>query len=224
MSKSSNSGLSVRGLIFDLDGTLADSMDYYYRLACDVAERAGVPPVRRERLWELMGRGDPDLLRKLLPEDFPEAEATLQRIVRECLPVWTRASEEIAPLPGCVELLHRLHARDRRLGLATSSGRAAAYLDRWGVRHLFRAVVGREEVTRRKPHPEPVLRCLSELGVAPEDAAYVGDSPIDIQAGRAAGVRTVAVLTGTSSRRVLATLDPDHILESAIDLLDLLGD
>jgi HAD superfamily hydrolase (TIGR01509 family) len=224
MSKSSKCVLSVQGLIFDLDGTLADSMEYYYRLACDVTDLAGAPPVTRERLCELMGLGDPDLLRKLLPEDFPEAEATLERIVRERLPAWARASEEIRPLPGCIELLHRLHALDRRLGLATSSGRAAAYLDRWGVRHLFRAVVGREEVTRRKPHPESVLRCLSELGVEPRDAAYVGDSPIDIQAGRAAGVRTVGVLTGTSSRRALAALDPDHILESAIELLDLLGD
>jgi phosphoglycolate phosphatase-like HAD superfamily hydrolase len=82
--------------------------------------------------------------------------------------------------------------------------------------------VGREDVSQRKPHPEPVLLCASRLGLEPAEAVYVGDSPIDIEAGRAAGMRTIGVLTGTSTRERLAPLDPDHILESAIELLDLL--
>jgi HAD superfamily hydrolase (TIGR01509 family) len=125
---------------------------------------------------------------------------------------------------GCVDLLHALHARGTRLGIATSSGRALPYLDHWGVRAVFDAIVGREDVRHRKPHPEVVLRCVEKLGLEPADAAYVGDSPIDIEAGRAAGVHTIGVLTGTSSREVLAAVGPDHLLESAVELLDLLPD
>lgn len=214
--------LRARGVIFDMDGTLADSMEHYYRMACEVAELAGAPPVPRAHVWGLMGRGDPDLLRKLLPDDHPDLEATVSRIVRERLGAWMAAAADLEPLPGCVELLRRLHARGHRLGIATSSGRRLPYLDRWGVRHVFDAIVGREDVAQRKPHPEGVLRCLARLGLDPGDTAYVGDSPIDVEAGRAAGVHTVAVLTGTSGREVLEAVAPDHILESAVGLLELL--
>jgi HAD superfamily hydrolase (TIGR01509 family) len=206
-------------VIFDVDGTLADSLEYYYGMACDFVELAGAPPVSRERVFELMGRGERDLLRKLFPKGFPDLDATLARVVRERLGFWLRRmSEETEPLDGCVDLLHRLHGGGWRLGIATSSGRALPYLDRWGVRHLFDAIVGREDVSKRKPDPESIARCVNELGVAPADAVYVGDSPVDIEAGRAAGVHTIGVLTGTSSREVLAAVSPDYILESATGL------
>jgi phosphoglycolate phosphatase-like HAD superfamily hydrolase len=125
-----------------MDGTLADSVEHYYGIACDIVERAGAPAVSREWVFELMGTGDPELLRKLLPPGFPDAEATLARIVSERFPVWTRAGREIEPLPGCVDLLRRLYATGRRLGIATSSGRALPYLDQWGVRELFHSIDG----------------------------------------------------------------------------------
>jgi HAD superfamily hydrolase (TIGR01509 family) len=217
------SPLRVRGVIFDMDGTLADSLDHYYRLACDIVEAADAPPISRERVCELMGNGDPNLLRKLLPPDFPDAKATLARIVSQRFPSWQREGERIEPLPGCVDLLQSLHARGHELGVATSSSRKLPYLDAWGVRHLFHSIVGREDVSRGKPDPEVVLTCLGQLNLEPDDAVYVGDSVIDIEAGSAAGLHTVGVLTGNSSREVLATVSPDHVLESATELLDLLA-
>jgi HAD superfamily hydrolase (TIGR01509 family) len=214
--------LRVRGVIFDMDGTLADSVDHYYWMACDIVEAANAPPISRERVCELMGSGAQDLLRKLLPPDFPDLDATLARIVRERFPAWKHAGERIEPLPGCVDLLQQLHARGHRLGIATSSSRALPYLDRWGVRPLIHAIAGREDVSRRKPHPDVVLHCLGQLELEPDDAVYVGDSPIDIEAGRAAGLLTVGVLTGTSSRERLTSVSPDHILENAPGLLELL--
>jgi HAD superfamily hydrolase (TIGR01509 family) len=217
-------GLSVQGVIFDVDGTLADSLEHYYAFACELVERAGAPPVSRERVFGLMGSGDPDLLRKLFPADSPDLQATLARVTREVFGSWMRRmAEETEPHAGCVDLLHSLHASGYRLGIATSSGRALPFLDRWGVRHVFRSIVGREDVRQRKPHPESILRCIAGLDVPASAAVYVGDSPIDIEAGRAAGARTVGVLTGTSSREVLAAVEPDYILGSAADLLEVLG-
>lgn len=209
-------------IIFDMDGTLADSIEQYCRMARDVTDLTGAPPVPRERVLALMGSGQPDLLRRLLPDDFPDAEAALERAVRLRLRGWMRSLDDVDPLPGCIELLRHLHRKGYRLGIATSSGRALPYLDRWGVRELFSAIVGREDVRNRKPHPEPVLLCLAGLGAETGRALYVGDSPIDIAAGRAAGVRTVGVLTGTSPRHVLETEGPDHILASAVELRGLL--
>ena len=89
--------------------------------------------------------------------------------------------------------------------------------------HLFNGIVGREDVTHRKPHPEPVLKCLEHLRLAPHQAVYIGDSPIDIQAGKAAGVVTVGVLTGTSTDAVMRQEQADYILPSIAELPRLLA-
>jgi HAD superfamily hydrolase (TIGR01509 family) len=214
---------ALRGVIFDFDGTLADSLGLFYDLACEVLERAGAPPVPRAAVYALMGAADPDLVRKLFPPDFPDLDAVLGRVWAECGPAWTRRyQEETQPLPGALPLLHALRARGLALGIATSSGRELRSLDRWGVRGLFGSIVGRESVRRRKPHPEPVLRCAEELALPPAELAYVGDSPVDVRAGRAAGTYTVGVLGGTSPRELLHAEGPDAILESIAELERLL--
>src|SRR5437667_13125 len=162
-------------------------------------------------------------LEKLFPPGYHDPTATLKRIVDSRMNEWMRRyHHDTAAIPGSIELLHDLHARGLRLGIATSSGRALPFLDRWGVRRLFSGIVGREDVETRKPHPEPVLKCLGHLGLDPHEVAYIGDSPIDIRAGKAAGSYTVGVLTGTSPRDVLHVEGPDHILESVAGLCKIL--
>ena len=215
--------LAVRGIIFDVDGTLADSVGFFYEIALEVLELAGAPPVSRERVYELMRLGDAAPLEKLFPPGYPDPSATLKRIVDERMDGWLRRyHHETEAIPGSVELLRDLHAQGLRLGIATSSGRALPFLDRWGVRHLFSGIVGREDVESRKPHPEPVLKCLGHLRLDPWEVVYIGDSPIDIRAGKAAGSYTAGVLTGTSPHEVLRCEDPDHILESVVGLLSIL--
>jgi len=215
--------LAVRGIIFDVDGTLADSVGFFYEIALEVLELAGAPPVSRERVYELMRLGDAAPLEKLFPPGYPDPSATLKRIVDERMDDWLRRyHHETEAIPGSVELLRDLHAQGLRLGIATSSGRALPFLDRWGVRHLFSGIVGREDVESRKPHPEPVLKCLGHLRLDPWEVVYIGDSPIDIRAGKAAGSYTAGVLTGTSPHEVLRCEDPDHILESVVGLLSIL--
>ena len=124
---------------------------------------------------------------------------------------------ETEAVPGSIELLHELATKGLRLGIATSSGHALPFLDQWGVRHLFHGIVGREDVESRKPHPEPVLKCLGHLQLDPHEAVYIGDSPI------AAGLYTIGVLTGTSQHEVLSLESPDHILTSVAELRPLLG-
>jgi pyrophosphatase PpaX len=215
--------LAVRGVIFDVDGTLADSVGFFYEIALEVLELAGAPAVAKERVYELMRLGDAAPLEKLFPPDYPNPSAALKRIVDTRMADWMRRyHDETRAIPGSVELLRDLHARGLRLGIATSSGRALPFLDRWEVRHLFSGIIGREDVEIRKPHPEPVLKCLGHLQLDPREVVYIGDSPIDIRAGKAAGAYTVGVLTGTSPQEVLHVEDPDHILESVVGLPGIL--
>ena len=211
--------LYVKGVIFDVDGTLADSVGMFYEVALEVLQLAGVPPAPKERVYELMRVGDDNPLVKLLPPDYPNPADTLKRIVDERMSEWMRRyHQETEAVPGSIELLHELAAKGLRLGIATSSGRALPFLDQWGVRHLFHGIVGREDVESRKPHPEPVLKCLGQLDLDPHEAVYIGDSPIDIRAGKAAGLYTIGVLTGTSPHEVLLLESPDHILDSVAEL------
>jgi HAD superfamily hydrolase (TIGR01509 family) len=215
--------LAVRGVIFDVDGTLADSIGFFYEIALEVLELAGAPPVAKEQVYELMRFGDAAPLEKLFPHDYPNPSAMLKRIVDTRMNDWMqRYHHETRAIPGSIELLRDLHAQGLRLGIATSSGRALPFLDRWEVRHLFSGIVGREDVESRKPHPEPVLKCLGHLQLDPREVVYIGDSPIDIRAGKAAGAYTVGVLTGTSPHEVLHCEDPDHILESVVGLRGIL--
>jgi HAD superfamily hydrolase (TIGR01509 family) len=215
--------LSVTGIIFDVDGTLADSVGLFYEIALEVLDLAGAPPVPKEQVYELMRLGDAAPLEKLFPLDYPNPATTLKRIVDSRMHEWMqRYHHETQPIPGSVELLHDLHARGLRLGIATSSGRALPFLDRWGVRQLFSGIIGREDVESRKPHPEPVIKCLGLLQLDPHEVVYIGDSPIDIRAGKAAGSYTVGVLTGTSHHEALHPEGPDHILESVARLRSIL--
>ena len=217
------SDLGVKGIIFDVDGTLASSVEFFYEIALEVLELADLPPVSRDRVYAFMRAGDESPLEKLFPPDHPDPAGTLKQIVDSRMDEWLRHyHEETQAIPGSLELLHSLHQQGFQLGIATSSGRALPFLDSWGVRHLFSGIVGREDVENRKPNPEPVLKCLQHLALDPSEAIYIGDSPIDIQAGKAAGVRTVGVLTGTSTNTVLQEEQADYILSSVVELPHIL--
>lgn len=212
--------MTVRGIIFDLDGTIADSIELFYGFACEVAADLELPAPERETVLELMRTGR-STLTHLLPASLPPDRVSAALGARA--PQWLRRyHEETDPIPGSLAALRRLHARGCALGIATSSGRDAPFLHRWGVRELFVAVIGREDVEQRKPAPDVILRCLERLEVPGSQVVYVGDSPIDIEAGKAAGVATVGVLSGASPREVLAAQRPDAILDSIVELPDLL--
>lgn len=216
---------SVKGIIFDVDGTLADSVGFFYELAVEMLALAGCPAVPREDVYALMRLGDAAPMEQLFPPDYPDPVGTFKRIAESRMEEWMqRYHNDTQAIPGSIALLHDLHAQGLLLGIATSSGRALPFLDRWGVRHLFSGIVGREDVALRKPHPEPVLKCLGHLCLDSREVMYVGDSPADIRAGKAAGSYTVGVLTGTSSHDVLCLEAPDHILDSVASLGSLLAE
>jgi HAD superfamily hydrolase (TIGR01509 family) len=218
-----NTKLCVKGIIFDVDGTLADSVGFFYEIACEVLELAGLPPVPREQVYELMQVGDTSPLEKLFRPDYPNTAETLRRIFDDHMARWLhRYHHETEAIPGSLDLLHQLYQKGVLLGIATSSGRELPFLDRWRVRHLFHGIVGREDVEIRKPHPEPIQKCLGHLRLVPREVLYIGDSPIDIRAGKAAGTHTAGVLTGTSTYEVMQAQEPDHILPSVAELLQIL--
>ena len=198
-------------LFFDLDGTLADTVPPLldcYRHTLRTARGRALP----DRLWlEQVGRPLRDSLREFT--DDPEEALLLQ----ETYVSHQRAvhDEMVRPLPGAVEVVGELAARGIPLGVVTSKRREMALrtLAVCGLEGAFGIVVTADEVVRGKPDPEPVRRALEAFPEArPAGAVFVGDSPYDVAAGRAAGVRTVAVTTGPFDAARLAREEPDHLV------------
>jgi pyrophosphatase PpaX len=133
--------------------------------------------------------------------------------------------DELEACVGMEDVLVRLHGEGRRLGVVTAKRRATVELAFANVPlgHLFETIVGGDETERHKPDPEPLLLGAERLGADPAATAYVGDSPFDVRAAKAAGMFAVAVTWGRIHDRVrLEAERPDAIVDRAEELLGVL--
>ena len=136
--------------------------------------------------------------------------------------------EQPRGVPGAESLLKKLHASKVKLGLVTSTlGRFIEFklipLKKRGLHGLFQSVITLDDVEKRKPSGDPLLECARRLGENPEKCAYVGDATVDIAAGKAAGMKTIAVLTGVDDYEALKGEGPDLILNSVSQLAERLN-
>jgi HAD superfamily hydrolase (TIGR01509 family) len=126
-------------------------------------------------------------------------------------------------VPGLRETLETLRRRAVSLGIATGSDEASCEpLRREDLMGYFAAAVTGGDVEPRKPDPGALLECAAALGVDPSEAVYVGDTPLDVAAAKAAGMAAVAVLTGAGDSALLSRSGPDRIIASVALLPDLL--
>ena len=205
--------------LFDLDGTLIDSIELIIR-SYQHTIRTHRGQETAPDVW-MKGLGIP---LRVQFQDWSTDPAEIDAMVvtyREYN--LTHHDEMVTAYDGVVDAVKELRRRGRILGLVTSKFRSGAFrgLKKAGLEEAFHVVVGADEVGNPKPHPEPVLLALSRLAARPEDAVFIGDSRHDMECGRAAGVKTAAVLWGPFGRSDLEDLRPDYWLEhpSQLELL-----
>ncbi len=215
-------GRTIRGVVFDFDGTLFDATDAICHSFNAALETLGRPPLPRAGICRMIGRPLVDMYAETVPGASRE---TLDRLVeayrRVFHPVCLSMCRALPGLHACLDAL-----ADRcRLGIATNRGRRGAFqiLDGFGVRDRFAAVVGLEDVERTKPHPEAVETAMARMGTCPEETAMVGDTPEDMAAGRAAGALAVGVTTGHHDARALRDAGADAVLPGLAGLPELLA-
>jgi pyrophosphatase PpaX len=209
----------VKGILFDNDGTLVDTHDI-------------ILASMRHSTREVLGRAIPDvdLMRKVGQplavqmrdfSDDPAEQEELLRVYRE----HNHAIHDgaIRTFPGVVDGVAALRGRGCALGVVTSKMHALAWrgLEITGLSAYMDCCIGADDCERFKPDPEPVTRGLAALDLGPEECLYVGDSPFDIRAGKAAGCVTVAVLWGMFGPESLRAERPDHVCATFDELLGL---
>lgn len=214
---------SYKAYLFDADGTLFDTRELIYRSFCAVSAAYGRPDPEREFIDGLIGLPFPPQIKQVLDLDSDEEfDAAIEFYRRSQIDL---EKDYLRVFPGVVEGLAELSRRGARMAVVTS--RSLLSLPRFLTlldgpdgpgRDLFDTLVTPESTDRHKPEPEPVLRALEVLRVAPEDAVMIGDARFDIEAGARAGVDTVLVSWGGMSPQGWP-YQPDRIINEFSDLL-----
>lgn len=209
--------VKYQGLIFDLDGTLSDSIPMILKSSASVHQKMGLP-------WSA------DMVSKFIGQPLYQKAATfapgreeeyLQNF-REFNLLYM--PKMIKPFPGILSLLAKLQERSVKLGIVTSRHQWGAdwSVELLGLDGYFDCVIGLDATERHKPEPEPALLALEKLGIAAADAIFIGDAPVDIACGKAAGMRTIAVGWGVSPRERLMAAEPDYFAATTNELQRLL--
>ncbi len=192
-------------LLLDIDGTLMDTFDAILEAMNLAIAPTGIPPLRAEELRPLIGIPVQRQMKLLRDTVTPEAAAIADRYYREFHRLVDRG---VRLYPGVRETLEAL--RDRRIATMSTRRRDEArhMLGVAGIDRYFRAIVGGDEVARPKPDPDLPLHAARALRATPAEAVVVGDAPVDIEAGRAAGTWTVAAMYGYGEHGALRKAGP----------------
>ena len=207
-------------VLFDLDGTLIDSGAIIVASMRHAAETVLGRAIPDEQLKAAVG--GPGLVAQMRALDEGRVDELVEayRIHNEPL------HAELEPCAGIEDALRTLAREGRRLGIVTAKRRVTVQLAFEviaGLEDFFEVVVGADDTERHKPHPDPILAALDRLGARADEAAYVGDSPFDVAAAKAAGVTAVAVAWGgIHPPERLAQEEPDALVHTAEELLAVL--
>lgn len=189
-----------RAVLFDLDGTLADSYAAITASVNHVLQHHGRPTLTETQVRGLVGHGLENLMENILPGIDPKAAAQLYR---EHHPSVMESHTKL--LPGVEAGLKALHDSGIKLGVCSNkpSYFTQVLLQLFHIDHFFDVVLGPDKVGAAKPDPTMIFRALDALGVSKDHALYVGDMEVDIETGRNADVETWVMPTGSHDEATL---------------------
>ena len=234
---------NIRGVAFDLDGTLVDSAPGLTAAVDNALYALELPMAGEERVVTWIGNGADVLIQRALTwarqeraalraaqgkpsvdhDDIPQAEQ--QAILRK---LFDRYYGEVAEegsflFPAVADTLGALHAKGLALVTNKPTPFVAPILASLDIAKYFTVVIGGDDVKNKKPHPEPLLLVAEKLGLAPADLLFVGDSRNDIQAAKAAGCSSIGLTYGYNYGEPISLSEPDYIFDQFNELLPAFG-
>jgi phosphoglycolate phosphatase len=208
--------LPIGLLLFDLDGTLVDTVHDIWRSTNVMRRALDLPPLSLRTVRRHIGHGGRRVMEKVLPLPLRHRHDEAVGIF------WAHHRAHLLDrarlYPGVVETLRRFRRTPKAILTNKALGLALPLLRGLGIARHFRAVLGGDSLALAKPSPDPIWRLLEDFGVAAGRALIVGDSEVDIQAGRAAGVHTCAATYGYGTLADLRAARPDFLIHRLPDL------
>ncbi len=206
-------------VLFDLDGTLVDSLRDIAAAANAALAPFGRGPYPLSRVRRSVGGGAKRLLSLLSDDRLSDHD--LDRAVNRFLDYYrAHLTTFTTPFPGIEHVLAALRSCPKIVVSNKPAVLVEGVLEALGLRRSFIAVHGGDSFPRKKPDPLPLVEAIRPFGIAPEACLMVGDSPADVLAGQRAGTHTCAVLYGLSRPEALERLRPDCLIRSPAELLD----
>ena len=194
-----------RLLIFDLDGTLVDSSQDITNAVNHSIQGLDVPQYTAGQIIQLVGEGITTLVGKIVPGDRAEMRDLVLDRFLEYYSV--HLLDNTRPYPGVKETLQDLGRFKKTVVSNKRESLSRKILESLGLLSHFDMVVGSETVKEKNPSPHPILFLLEHIALTPRDAVMIGDSDVDIKAGKAAGTATIAVTYGYRPRSILNGAD-----------------
>ena len=217
--------LPVKAVIFDLDGTLLDTLADLADSANAVLESRGYPSIPTEDYKELIGDGMAKLVERAIPDAAKPSEEELDAALTDFQSEYEqRWNAKTTPYPGIPELLDQLVEREIKLGVLSNKRHeftlkcVEEYLSSWP----WGTILGQREGVKKKPDPAGAFDAAAALDLPPEACLYVGDSGVDMHTGVRSGMTPVGVLWGFRDAAELRGMGADHLIEKPADLLELI--
>lgn len=215
---------SVKAVLFDLDGTLVDTMEAFHNMVNNILRGFGIPERSFSENVKLVGKPSKVIVETILRETGLNIgfEEFSKIMFREW--VYNHMPKQGKLYPDSFRVLSELKNKGYLLGVVsnTSKEELPHYLDGFKIREFFDVAISSGDVENPKPSPEPVLKAIEILNVKPFEAAMVGDRPEDIEAGKLAGTYTIAVFRGMRPSFELEAAKPDFIINELSEMLSIL--
>jgi phosphoglycolate phosphatase len=210
----------IAAIIFDMDGTLLDSLEDIALAMNAVLEKNGWPPFSINRYKQLVGDGAEELVRRALPEELRNLLSVRARLAEFKFEYEARWRQHTIPYPGIDEMLTDLTRRGIKCSILSNKhddlvGKMAATLL---PGREFQHVLGASSRYPRKPDPQGAIQIAREIGSAVQTCAFIGDSEIDMQTARNAGMRAIGVAWGFRSVTDLVAAGAEIVLHSPAEL------
>ncbi len=203
-------------LIFDLDGTLADTRQDIAEAVNHALTRLGHAPLSLEKVTSYVGDGITTLMQRALPR---HAEHELEQALQAFHAFYSQHFADRSTLyPGVLDVLQHFNARKKAVFSNKQEKYTLGLIERLGIRPHFDLVLGSRPEIARKPEPDGIHFICRELNIPESETLMIGDNSTDILAGKAAGVTTCAALYGFRPAETLLPLEPDFTINSMVEL------